>query len=251
MKIARDGKISKHNYGHSSTINSLPKDLLLDIFSRAASESFTDLYKLKITCKDFLDVAQDNYIYQTVSLDKFPLVPWHKKEYLFLKHCKEKGNSEGLYRGGMLEYFKEFVEDSGLESLKKASEQGHKEAKYAYGMILLCSEDEEMRKQGLEQLRLLKIAKCVKRCGKNVRRFLEICWGKINRVAVPNGMSLCQSKMTCNGRSKRVRRGWPSLNDEDDEEGCEGCMWDHELTLFCNIFDQSFGRHRIIVCFKI
>jgi hypothetical protein len=65
----------------------------------------------------------------------------------------ESGNIEILFREGLREYFSYpngNIDD--LERLKIAAQKGHKEAIYAYGMILLCSDDHESRKQGLENV---------------------------------------------------------------------------------------------------
>ncbi|CAJ1944288.1 unnamed protein product [Sphenostylis stenocarpa] len=134
---------------YSVSIQSLPKELLANVFARVLSESFTDIYSIKICCKDFYLVSKNKYMWQQISLEKHQLYGWSLRQEFesFLQSCKECGNVEGLYRVGLREYYKD---GNGLIYIKMAAEKGHLEAKYVYGMILLCSQDDDLRKQGLE-----------------------------------------------------------------------------------------------------
>lgn len=241
LRVKKASNKRKQIFGPSSSIKALPKELLMEVLARVASGSVSDLYKAKISCRDFLHAGDDDFVYQHVSMDKFPLIPWFisDKESSFLRRCRESGNSESLYREGMVQYFSSLQINSGLESLRKASENGHKDAKYVYGMILICSEDEEQRKQGLELLRFLRMSRCIKRCRKRAERFFWSMWIR-NRV-VRNLQPLCHSS-TCDNNSRRLlkfSRGWPSLNedeDDDDDISCENCIGDYELSLFFDLF---------------
>ncbi|GKD63302.1 tetratricopeptide-like helical domain-containing protein [Tanacetum coccineum] len=136
----------------------LPKDVLVSVFARVASYSFKDLYNAKLSCTDFLEATNDEYIYEFVSMEKFPISNWVRpsnKVVSFLTRCFEKGNAEALFRHGMREYFTQGNVESGLEFLKRASEKKHLEATYVYGMFLLMRGDESS-KQGLELLNGLK-----------------------------------------------------------------------------------------------
>ncbi|KAK4256623.1 hypothetical protein QN277_006326 [Acacia crassicarpa] len=217
----------------SSAIKVLPKELLMEVLARVASGSVSDLYKAKVCCREFLHASDNDYVYEHVSLEKFPLIPWFvtDKEFSFLKRCKESGNSESLYRDGMVEYFSSLNLNSGLESLRMASQKGHKDANYVYGMILICSDDEGERKQGLQLLRFLKMSKCIKRSRKRVKSFIWSMWVRNRLVRIPR--PLCQFHTFQN-----VSRGWPSLNEEEDDGidvSCEYCIGDYELSLFCGL----------------
>ncbi|KVI05759.1 hypothetical protein Ccrd_015936 [Cynara cardunculus var. scolymus] len=85
-------------------VGSLPGDLLIDVLARVASSSFTDLFNAKLSCRDFLGAAEDEYIFQHVSIDKFPVIHWFppSDELLsFLNQCIDKGNPEAMFRQGM------------------------------------------------------------------------------------------------------------------------------------------------------
>ncbi|CAK8572266.1 unnamed protein product [Lathyrus sativus] len=223
----------------SSSIQSLPRDLLLDMIINVTSQSFVDLYNMKLCCRDFLEVAEENYVFQKVSLNQFPLVQWfpNKKALSFLKRCKESGNIESLFREGLCEYFSYPNGNiNGLEMLKIATQKGHKEATYMYGMILLCSEDYELREQGLVHMRSLRMSKCIMSSRKKVQCLANCLW-KNNGVLSRNQIPLCNSKDTCKGW--RLKNGrWLLFDDEDDDiESCEACRWDHELEFFYNLFN--------------
>ncbi|MED6106525.1 hypothetical protein PIB30_005517 [Stylosanthes scabra] len=147
--------LKKKNRSSSSstitTIQSLPKDLLVEIVASVASYSSNDLFNVKKSCKDLLDAGKNNYVYRRISLDKFSFIPWRrssntKKLALFLKHCKENQNTENLYREGLRKCLENGNTEEGLKKLDMAAKEGHKEAKYVYGMILLCSSSMEDEK---------------------------------------------------------------------------------------------------------
>ncbi|XP_027345373.1 putative F-box protein At1g67623 [Abrus precatorius] len=223
----------------TTAIQSLPKDMLVEVVARVASHSFTDLHSMKMCCWDFLDASEDSYVWQQVSLDKFPLIQWfpNDKALSFLKRCKQSGNIECVCRDGFIEFFCHPNENMGdLEILKVAAEKGHMEAKYMYGMILLCSEDNELRRKGLEHMRFLRKSMCVIACRKKVEQFAQHLW--INRALVRNQSPLCRHKSICNGW--RLKKGrWILLDEDDDDDdfhSCEYCRWDHELNFFYNLF---------------
>ena len=59
---------------------------------------------LCFSCKRFADVAEDNRVYQRVSLAKFDIVPWttNPKVSMFVKKCRRCKNPEALYRKGVV-----------------------------------------------------------------------------------------------------------------------------------------------------
>ncbi|XP_054821363.1 F-box protein At2g35280-like [Prosopis cineraria] len=234
---ARNACNRKQTRRSSSTIKVLPKELLMEVLARVASGSVSDLYKAKICCREFLHAADDDYVYEHVSLEKFPVIPWFitEKEFSFLKRCKESGNSESLYREGMVEYFSSLNLKSGLESLRLASQKGHKDAKYVYGMILICSDDEEQRKQGLQLLRFLRMSKCIRRSRNRVKKFIWSMWVR-NRV-VRDRRPLCHfHKFDNSRRLHSISRGWPPFEEDDGIDiSCEYCIGDYELGLFCDL----------------
>ncbi|XP_061358480.1 uncharacterized protein LOC133302681 [Gastrolobium bilobum] len=139
------------------TFSSLPSDLLTRIFGKVASHSLEDIVHVKLTCKDFLQIAKTDYVYEQVSLDKFALGPLEcvtdakpflhrvravhsdsenvdgpdvdyldpermykiNRQVYFLQRCRGSGNPEVLYREGVVNYFRE---SSGPTMQQKALE---------------------------------------------------------------------------------------------------------------------------------
>ncbi|KAI9099573.1 hypothetical protein K1719_024578 [Acacia pycnantha] len=52
--------------------NILPKEILVDIASKVASQSLTDLYRLKLTSKEMMNITDDDYVYKHAYLDRVP-----------------------------------------------------------------------------------------------------------------------------------------------------------------------------------
>ena len=221
-----------------TTMKELPRDMLVEVLATVASNSFTDLYTMKKCCKDFLDAAEDRNIWRRISLDTFPLIHWvpNEKVSWFLNRCMECGNIESLFREGLRKFFNPDDKIDGVEILKEASEKGHKEAKYVYGMILLGSKDDDLRKQGLEHVRLLRKSKCVVSCRNKVKGLLDSMW-KNNVLLELNRIPLCHFKSTCKGCKIKTGR-WVLVDDEDDDLSlCEYCRWDQELEFFHHLFN--------------
>lgn len=126
LKKTTKHKRSKH---HDPTIESLPKDLWTEVLALVASASFIDLFSAKLSCKDFHRIAEEDYIFEHVSLNKFYAIPWNQnaKASSFFERCKESGNPELLYREGMTDYFSHGRTESGFEYLKRATEKRHVE----------------------------------------------------------------------------------------------------------------------------
>ncbi|KAK7387900.1 hypothetical protein VNO78_22698 [Psophocarpus tetragonolobus] len=234
-------KKKQHRHGSVTTIKSLPKDLLVEIFAKVATTSISDLCKVKQCCKEFLHAAEEDYVYRQASMENFALVPltWFtkEKESVFLGRCKKSGNSEITYREGMVEYFTHSNVKLGLKNLRKAALEGHHhEAKYAYCMILMNGED---RKEGLELFCSLKASTCVRRCRGRVKSFVRNMWVNNKPVLSNCRLSLCASS-TCDGkRLKKISRTWSSSEDENAESieiSCECCSVDYELALFGSMF---------------
>jgi len=238
---------TKRREQHKVGIQSLPNDLLMEVLAKVASASFTDLFNAKVSCKDFYVLAKADYIFQHVSLEEFPLF-WYRRDHQvlsFLRRCKESGNADLLFREGIREYFTLKNQRLGLEFLEKASEKGHVEASYIYGLILICSGG-QLKQQGLQLLSSLIIDKLgglrIKECRRRVKDYIQSLWINNNIVRDEEPYS---HRETCSnyGRTPNSltakRAGWLSGNYIEDEDDkfmcCAYCQCDHEVDLFCNM----------------
>jgi hypothetical protein len=76
----------------------------------------------------------------------------------FLKRCKASENPEVLFSECLRELFNYPIGNiDDLEKLKMAAECSHNLAKYAYGLIMLCSENNEFRNEGIKHIRYYQI----------------------------------------------------------------------------------------------
>ena len=71
----------------------------MKVFVKIVSASFSDLFKLKLSSKDFCELVEGDYIFQHVLFKELSLVWCTSDEVLsFLKRCKESGNPDLLFR---------------------------------------------------------------------------------------------------------------------------------------------------------
>jgi len=65
-------------------------------------------------------------------------------------------------------------------------------------LILLCSKDDDLRKEGVEYMRFLRNAKCVVSCRNKVVASLGNIWRRPYETLVRNPIPLCYNRR-CNG----------------------------------------------------
>lgn len=238
VSINGKGKLTKRRRSQRRpVVGSLPGDLLVDVLARVASSSFTDLFNAKLCCRDFLGAAEDESIFQHVSIDKFPVIHWFppSDELLsFLNRCIDLGNPEAMFRQGMIEFFSLARIETGLEYLRRATEKGHVEATYVYGMILL-SRGGQSSQQGLTILNSMKVSRSnylkIRECRAKIKAIIREMW-------INNSISLNEIGCKCEDRNVSIRKR--KFDDEDDVIGCDACGWHREVISFCKIVDGIY-----------
>ncbi|KAI3720386.1 hypothetical protein L6452_21302 [Arctium lappa] len=174
------------------------------------------------SCKDYLEAAEDEYILQHISMDKFPIVDWvppGDESLAFLTLCFLKGNPEAIFRRGMMEYFSLTRVESGLDYLKRAAEKGHPEATYAYCMILLSKGEKSVLNLLNSRFRDWKIQDCRDK----IRWVLSQIW-------INNRISLQQDYIfNCH------HHGIGIGGFDRQVFSCQSCMWYQELRVFSRI----------------
>jgi hypothetical protein len=139
-------------------IDILPNNMLTEVLTKVASSSFTDLFKVKLTCRDLCGLAEEDHIFQQASLENI-LHSWcTNAKVLFLKCCKESGNPDAIFREGMHGYFTSKNLELGLKLIETAHKKGHIEATYIYSIILICLGG-QLKHQGLQILSSLLFCK--------------------------------------------------------------------------------------------
>ncbi|XP_039014279.1 putative F-box protein At1g67623 [Hibiscus syriacus] len=217
-------------------IISLPEEMLTEIVMQAASSSVNDFINVRLSCKAFLAASNYDQVFEKVSMEKVGFVPWRRSERVFEKRCRAAKNAEALYRKGMVDCFSRKKPDSGLHCFKKATEKGHVEAMYAYGIILICLGG-ELREQGLQILSSLNLDKSNRRnskiiasCRSKTEKLLSCMW-VYETLAAPKGRD-CDCD--CDRDRDRDRdQAWEASNNVG--HCCDTCFWDREATVFCNL----------------
>ncbi|KAG5521914.1 hypothetical protein RHGRI_034214 [Rhododendron griersonianum] len=146
-----------------------------------------------------------------------------------------KSGSEALYRQGMVEYFSSMRMESGFEKLRRASEKGHSEASYVYGIILVCKGGQS----SVEGLKLLNAMKSgttsqstrfaiFQECRKRIEAVIRSMW-------INNHLEGRQSRSCCHENTSRLKETWDGRREVEDDASCEACKWDREVSLFCDM----------------
>ncbi|XP_022139208.1 putative F-box protein At1g67623 [Momordica charantia] len=225
----------------SAAINSLPRDILVEILAKVAASSFSDLYNAKLANKDFLGAAMDGHVLHHVLLRDLPVFSWwHGPKFSsFIENCVKAGNPEALFRMGMIQFFCRNEEASGLANLKASGEKGHVEAAYVYGVILYRQSKGEA---GAEFLR-----RCESRGGERMtecrRRIKWFVWG----MWVKNKSFLREDKEYLDRRRQSCcfekechmikMMGWDWTDEANcyGDDTCERCKWNGEVSRFSNM----------------
>ncbi|KAI6678907.1 hypothetical protein NL676_039703 [Syzygium grande] len=138
----------------SSAFNVPPNNIVVDILARVAANSMDDFFNAKISCKIFNKLAEEDYIYQQISIDKIPDIMWRHAEEgnAFIERCIKCDNLEALYMEGLKKYISLGKVELGMELLKRAAQIGHFGASYAVG-LLLVGEGGKLLEEGARLLR--------------------------------------------------------------------------------------------------
>ncbi|XP_021909426.1 F-box protein At2g35280-like [Carica papaya] len=88
------------------TILSLPTELVMEIVARVGASSLRDLFEVKLSCKSLYAIAEDSYVFEKVSVEELPKLQMSRRSKeqssSFYRRCIECGNSEALYREGVV-----------------------------------------------------------------------------------------------------------------------------------------------------
>ncbi|MCE2055948.1 hypothetical protein HAX54_043787 [Datura stramonium] len=193
----RNNKLIKENF--SSSIESLPNELLTEIVARVASASF----------KNYINVK--------------------------LREC---GNTEALYRKGVMDFFKNDGPEVAVKFLKRAAKGGHIGAFYVMGIIMVFIGGDFKRK-GVTLIGSMKETKPLRKITKECRqKLVEI----LAHIWVRNPLVLEQRPTRCTIQHQRIRRnGWPLDSDDEDEDmdvHCDACSCDEEIAYIVNVLPR-------------
>ncbi|KAK4430009.1 hypothetical protein Salat_1301600 [Sesamum alatum] len=223
----------------SNIIQDIPRELLIEILSRTAQTSFTDIHNAKLSCKDFHEASEDAHVYRHMSLDNIPLVPWTpltEKQQAFLTKCKDSHNPEIAYRQAVLDYFTGERPESAPGHILRALDSNHIGALYVTCIILLFSGDDGLKACGIKLMVGMKKCRYVRTKLKEHRhklqRMLRLMWVK--------NPALRHRPVCCTRQDNHKRKkGWVDNDDiDDDVHSCEACSVDSEIKFLVNSLPQ-------------
>ncbi|XP_010418540.1 PREDICTED: putative F-box protein At1g67623 [Camelina sativa] len=229
-------------------LDSLPEDLLVEISSCIAASSLSEVRNLRLVSKPFRHICDDGYVLRRLSLQETPLFPWHRDHETFsnfFKRCRKNGNPEALYRKGFIYYFLQNREHKGLKHLAKAAEKGHKEAKYVYGLILICLGGQTKQKgfkilSSVTKPLLSTTIDELLELRYKIEKIREFVWDHANPVMERLKTAYLREKCKCDGKTMMFLArncGWRPYNEDNNDmktsSACEFCLWHHEVELFC------------------
>ncbi|KAK9983706.1 hypothetical protein SO802_033231, partial [Lithocarpus litseifolius] len=123
-----------------NTLQNLPNDILVEIFSKAGNDLATLLGNIKLSCKSFNKLTEKKLVFQKIRLTPYfnhrALLDDKAKKLIF--SCNEAKNPHALLIVGTYKYFlnEEVVE--GKRLIEEALGCGDFIATYIHGVMLLC-----------------------------------------------------------------------------------------------------------------
>ncbi|KAG5601687.1 hypothetical protein H5410_033057 [Solanum commersonii] len=202
-KISVPYKSSKMTMNKKNYIESLLRELLIDIVERIASYSLKDLMRVKLRVLN--PVANEPSVHQKVTLVYFPYCRWSivQKATSFLEMCRASGNLEALHRKGVFDLFNH-NDPTLLGMINEAADGGHIGTSYVLTIISIFNSGESIIED------LMFIAN-IKKNGATKSQKIPIC------------CTVHQFELI--GR----RNGWPIESDNEDDIHCDLCSCDLEL----------------------
>nr|GMC65787.1 putative F-box protein At1g67623 [Ipomoea batatas]GMC65789.1 putative F-box protein At1g67623 [Ipomoea batatas]GMD89918.1 putative F-box protein At1g67623 [Ipomoea batatas]GME01287.1 putative F-box protein At1g67623 [Ipomoea batatas]GME17553.1 putative F-box protein At1g67623 [Ipomoea batatas] len=212
----------------SSSIHSLPQELVVEILAKVAAHSWDDLFNARLSCKRWNDLDDEDFVYKHMSLAKLPIVKWKpeteeskKKRCLFFQKCLDAGNLEALYRKGLVDYLGgKGAEDDALGYLKKAANAGHIASQYAVCIILifLGSEHKENGIRMLSEMMSKESREDIRTAREKLGDIINLTW--------LNNFSIATKPVCCTKHYGHVKNSWVPI----DSVECKFCKCDEEIS---------------------
>ncbi|CAA0321769.1 F-box domain [Arabidopsis suecica] len=244
LSLHASSSIRKSKTKASLCLDSLPEDLLVEISSCTGASSLSAVRNLRLVSKSFRRICDEKYVFYRLSLKEIEFLPWHENSAKFIERCTESRNPEALFQKGFINYFRDKLQDRGLEYLAEAAEKGIKEAKYVYGVILIClggktkQKGFEILSSVIKQLMSTTMNELVEFRYK-IQKIRYGFWWSDNTVVEQLKTAYVSEKCKCDCKTRMLllvmNRGWYLFGDETDldfSSACELYLVHHEVELF-------------------
>ncbi|KAF2558521.1 hypothetical protein F2Q68_00013694 [Brassica cretica] len=127
------------NPSNFSLLESLPRDLRVEILSRVASSSREDIRNCLTLSKRISTSVVDDQVFKRLNLRPQAMIPLVTYEgyYQLMEKCLKSGNPVAHYIEGIKLYFVQESTTMGLFHLQKSAEGLYDNATYLYGILML------------------------------------------------------------------------------------------------------------------
>ncbi|CAG7901024.1 unnamed protein product [Brassica rapa] len=143
-------------------ILSLPLEVQGLVVKRVAHNSFEDLFRLRATCKAMRSLADDEDVYASFDLFKYPWkLNGFRLRYL-LRRCYAQGNPSTLYIKGVEYFYRRNMYVEGLDLMKREADVGFERASYTYAMTSKLWDDDGDHFRGFSRDYVAKIGLLVR-----------------------------------------------------------------------------------------
>ncbi|XP_071727091.1 putative F-box protein At1g67623 [Rutidosis leptorrhynchoides] len=227
-------------------LETLPQDMLVEIFSRVGQDSSEQLFIRKLISKSFLKLFVDHLVCKRMSLDRWDLVPWRnpKMDHI-IRRCYFFGNPNAIFRRGLINYFDKSYTELGLRLLEEAANSQIIEAVYVYvyGLIMFASHQIEAKHVGLQVLNKTfpPVPGLVVAVRTKVFHLLHDLWLFNSRP-----FDDVATRFPISGHKDY----FPHIRGSGFEmriPECMSCFWAYEL----GVFAYRFGYSKLIKCLRI
>ncbi|CAH9093722.1 unnamed protein product [Cuscuta europaea] len=231
----------------TAKINLIPRDIIVDILVRVASDSLPDLLHAKFSCHEWNELGDDVNVYKHASLAEFPVISSWKPESAekkrkvasFLNKCIDAQNLEALFRRGVVGYFNGKEQEYALECLRKAGNAGHVGAVYVICIISMLFMGGEDKEKGMEVLSAMKKSDELRGKVGDARRELT----SIVKEIWNGDFVVHRQKPDCCSREDHccTKTGWDA-DEENLSIDCPYCKCDFEISVIDSVLAPSLNN---------
>ena len=221
-------------------ILSLPPEVQGLVVKLMAHNSFEDLFRLRATCKAMRSLADDEDVYASFDLFKYP---WRlngfRLRYL-LRRCYAQGNSSTLYIKGVEYFYRRNMYVEGLDLMKRAADAGFERASYTYAMTSKLWDDDGDHFRGFSRDYVAKIGLLV-RSSAGLWNWDHNDYFHIRRHVFISTVAPIFYSCPCSPLLEGHWALW-DIDNRKAEDMCNRCFWIKEVGLFLRDFKASTGH---------
>lgn len=209
-------------------LESMPDDILMVVVSKVGTISSIDYLNTITSCKSLHFGIDNQFIAKKLNLAPLIRRPLLAYEYEdLMEKCLESNNASANYIKGLLELFNRQNQVVGIHHLRLAYTDGHNEARFIYGVVLLSL---GMTEKGI---------KIINRLSEEVGLIgLDILWTSIRTTLEHSNVTMGEAYVT----SLRMIKPVISCYPHETNVFCPTCFY---LFFMSDFFDYITGLNSI------